>query len=213
VFTGIIAHLGHILSVRTVGSGREFSIDAGPLTKHIKIGDSICTSGVCLTATQVNDHGYTAHAVSETLSRTTLGKLKNGGRVNLELALALGDRLGGHMVSGHIDGVGSIQSIKLLADQSREITVQVPPEVFKYCIPKGSLTLNGISLTLARVQEGKVTLAIIPHTWEVTNLSEARSGDEVNLEADLVGKYIHSMVQPHLGGLTHEKLRNWGYGI
>lgn len=215
MFTGIIAYLGKVEQLVRTSDGLDLTIEAGPLACQLRIGDSVCTQGVCLTATKVSSQSYTAHAVSETLNRSSLAQLKVGSRVNLELALAMGDRLGGHMVSGHIDGVGKVESIAAHPDGSKEITIAVPKEVEPYCVHKGSIAIDGISLTIARLQNSKVSIAVIPHTLEVTSLGQARVGDSVNLEADLIGKYIEKLALPHLidRGVTAKKMEGWGYGV
>lgn len=220
MFTGLVQYCGTIESLSPKANGLTLCIESGPLTSEIKIGDSIATNGVCLTATVVHSKSFEVHAVSETLARTGLSDLRPGDSVNLEPALRMGDRLGGHFLQGHVDGRGCIDNIHVLGDGSWELGIEVPPEIKKYCIYKGSIGIDGISLTLAEVQNrgtgksGRIKIAVIPHTLNATTLRKKKVGDWVNLEADLMGKYIEKLILPHASVSTSQarpkKPAGWG---
>ena len=204
MFTGIIEEVGKVKSVVQKGKARVFAISSEKLLNDIKIGDSVAVNGVCLTVFEKLNEYFKVEAVEETIKKTNLGNLKTGDRVNLELSLKLGDRLGGHIVLGHVDTTGVIENILKLKN-SWIFDIKFPSEFRKYIIPKGSIAVDGISLTIAEVDDGKFKVSIIPFTWENTNLKFKRSGDRVNLEFDFFGKYIESFLkqwreQPWQGG-------------
>ncbi|CUT03391.1 riboflavin synthase [Candidatus Kryptobacter tengchongensis] len=204
MFTGIIEEVGKVKSVVQKGKARVFAISSEKLLNDIKIGDSVAVNGVCLTVFEKLNEYFKVEAVEETIKKTNLGNLKTGDRVNLELSLKLGDRLGGHIVLGHVDTTGVIENILKLKN-SWIFEIKFPSEFRKYIIPKGSIAVDGISLTIAEVDDGKFKVSIIPFTWENTNLKFKRSGDRVNLEFDFFGKYIESFLkqwreQPWQGG-------------
>ena len=204
MFTGIIEEVGKVKSVVQKGKARVFAISSEKLLNDIKIGDSVAVNGVCLTVFEKLNEYFKVEAVEETIKKTNLGNLKTGDRVNLELSLKLGDRLGGHIVLGHVDTTGVIENILKLKN-SWIFEIKFPIEFRKYIIPKGSIAVDGISLTIAEVDDGKFKVSIIPFTWENTNLKFKRSGDRVNLEFDFFGKYIESFLkqwrgQPWQGG-------------
>ena len=167
---------------------------ASKVLEDVKLGDSIAVNGVCLTATAFSDGSFTADAMAETLAKTNLGKLKPGSKVNLERALRLGDRLGGHWVSGHVDGVGSIVRIEK-HDIATLITIQAPAQVMKYIIKKGSVGIDGTSLTVVDFTGDSFQVSLIPHTAHATILGSKGIGDTVNLESDILGKYIEKLLQ------------------
>jgi riboflavin synthase len=193
MFTGLIQDTGTIQSITNNREGREFVIRTA-LIADIKIDDSVATNGVCLTATQIQDGTYRCQAIPMTLEKTTLGLLKEGDKVNLELSLRAQDRLGGHMVQGHVNGVGQIIDIKDMG-KTWEFRVSFPTDLRKYMISEGSIAIDGISLTIARLSETELTLAIIPHTLEKTTLGSKKIGDSVNVEVDMVAKYIENFLQ------------------
>ncbi len=193
MFTGLIQDTGTIQSITNNREGREFVIRTA-LIADIKIDDSVATNGVCLTATQIQDGTYRCQAIPMTLEKTTLGQLKEGDKVNLELSLRAQDRLGGHMVQGHVNGVGQIIDIKDMG-KTWEFRVSFPTDLRKYMISEGSIAIDGISLTIARLSETELTLAIIPHTLEKTTLGSKKIGDSVNVEVDMVAKYIENFLQ------------------
>jgi riboflavin synthase len=192
MFTGLIQDKGRIVSVTENREGREFVIQTA-LAHDIKIDDSIATNGVCLTATKVTAESFTCQAIPMTLEKTSLGELKVDSLVNLELSLKAHDRLGGHMVQGHVNGVGQIIDIKDLG-KTWEFRLNFPQELRKYMISEGSIALDGISLTIARLQENELTVAIIPHTLEKTTLGVKKVGDSVNVEVDMLAKYIENFL-------------------
>ena len=194
MFTGIIEELGTVASLESNGEGARMRVNASIVVSDSKDGDSISVSGVCLTALDVSGEGFSADLSQETLDRSTLGSLKPGSKVNLERALLPTTRLGGHLVQGHVDGRGSFISAEE-QDDFHTVRIGFPAELAKYFIYKGSVSVEGISLTIASIAESHFDIAVIPKTWELTNLSTLRSGDGVNLEVDLVAKYIERMLE------------------
>ncbi|MEE9257062.1 MAG: riboflavin synthase [bacterium] len=216
MFSGIIEVVGKVRSVRSDGGGARISVDAGSLLEGVRNGDSIAVNGACLTVVAFEGQVFEADVSLETLRCTNLGSLQSGDGVNLERALALGDRLGGHLVTGHIDGMGRIRSRR--ADgESIWLTVEAPPEVMRYVVHKGSVAVDGISLTVADCDGETFSIAIIPHTSERTMLTDKQDGAPVNLEADLIGKYVEKLLSPHAtgggkpGGVSLETLKEHGY--
>ena len=203
MFTGLVEELG---TVRGTARGRDsarISIEAAKILGDMNTGDSIAVNGVCLTAVEFDRSHFVADVMSETMAKTNLAALKPGDRVNLERALRLGDRLGGHIVSGHIDGVGSILR-REKHDIATLITISAPPQVMKYIIKKGSVAIDGTSLTVvgftvANNNEGSFQVSLIPHTAHMTTLGMKKAGDTVNLEGDLIGKYIERLLDARRG--------------
>lgn len=214
MFTGLIEEIGIVKSVQPIGEGRRFEIEAKKILGDVKVDDSVAVNGCCLTAVKVTADSFIAEAVEESLKKTTLGNLKTGSKVNLERAMRLSDRLGGHLVLGHVDGVGTIRSVQQRS-ASRWIGIQIPPQLMKYCIPVGSVAIDGISLTIAEIKNDVIYLSIIPHTWDHTILSLKKSGDEVNIETDMIGKYVDkffsSSVHTTTKPLTEARLKELGY--
>lgn len=193
MFTGIVEEVGTVASVREAGNGVEVAIRARTVLEGMALGDSIAHDGVCLTVTAFDADGYTVQAVATTLERTTLGEFRPGRRVNLERAVALGTRLGGHLVQGHVDGVGEVLSVEP-REELVLIDVSLPDEVDEVTVLHGSITVNGVSLTVNDLpRPGLCQLSIIPYTLEHTNLGGLRPGDAVNLEGDLIGKYVRRL--------------------
>ncbi len=193
MFTGIIEEVGKVASIRKGAQSCVLTISAHKVLEDVHLGDSIATNGVCLTVTDFSSSSFSADVMHETLDRSSLGKLKPGSPVNLERAMAAQGRFGGHIVSGHIDGVGTISSLKE-DDNAVWYTIKAPQKILTYIIEKGSITIDGISLTVARVTDSDFSVSIIPHTRAQTNLSQKKAGDIVNLENDLVGKYVEKML-------------------
>ena len=214
MFSGIVEVLGDVRSMASGDSGARISIEAGALVEGVKLGDSIAINGACMTVVAFGNSIFEADISPESLRMTNLGDLKAGEKVNLEKALVLGDRLGGHMVTGHIDGMGKIRDRKADGD-SIWLTVEAPPDVMRYLVFKGSIAVDGISLTVATCDEDSFSIAIIPHTSEHTTLTAKRDGAVVNLEADLIGKYVEKLLLPHAqaraGGVSMDKLKEHGY--
>ncbi len=213
MFTGIIEALGEIDAVTPGGQSARMAIRTPKGFGSPGIGESIAVNGVCLTAEELLSSGFAASVSAETLTRSTLGALRRDDKVNLERALAMGGRLGGHLVSGHVDAKGRIRSISE-RDNSWDLAVETPPEILSLCIEKGSIAIDGISLTIAALESWGVRCAIVPHTFEETNLRQRRAGDEVNLESDLIGKYVQRLLGPNAPGekgITWDTLEQSGY--
>ena len=197
MFTGIIEELGIVRRTQGSADGASIVIAAKEVLRDLKIGDSIAVSGPCLTVTAFDRDTFTAFVMPETLKRTTLGALKLGSMVNLERALALGGRLGGHMVSGHIDAVVTLTQNNPQGG-AIILSFEAPPELLRYIVPKGSVALDGVSLTVIDVEDSGFSVGIIPHTGQETTLGTRESGAAVNLEVDLIGKYVEKMLEPRL---------------
>lgn len=193
MFTGIIEELGKVKNLRR-GLTASLEIEAPKVLKDLRIGDSVSVDGVCLTATDITRATFKADVSPETLSKTTLGDLRIGGAVNLERPLVVGERLGGHMVNGHVDGVGVIRG-KKREGNSFLLKVEIPKELAQYIVPKGSIAVDGVSLTIVDVTDGAFTTAIIPHTAKVTTLGIKGPGAKVNIEIDILCKYVEKLVQ------------------
>ncbi len=193
MFTGLVLGIGKVQAVRPAGTGRRFEVDAGAVAAKVHLGDSVAVSGVCLTAVEIAPPRLAFDVVAETLSRTTLGRLRPGDEVNLELPLTPTDRLGGHFVQGHVDGVGKVLHAGMRgADWILEVSA--PPDLARYLVEKGSISIDGVSLTLTRAGRDSLAVSLIPHTREVTTLGRLRSGSEVNLEVDLLAKYVEKLM-------------------
>lgn len=193
MFTGIIEEIGIIQSIKKNNKSSVLSIQGKKIFEDIHIGDSIAVNGVCLTVTTFNNKTFTADVMNETLSRSSLGSLKNGSYVNLERAMSASGRFGGHIVSGHIDGTGKIMKIKR-DDNAIWYTVTVEDSLIRYIVEKGSIAIDGISLTIAKVNENSFSVSIIPHTSQETTLSHRSVGDIVNIENDVIGKYVEKLI-------------------
>ena len=193
MFTGIVEELGKVKSLETHDKGARITIAADIVTSDSKDGDSIAVNGVCLTALDVTPDSFAADVSQETLDRTTLGRLQPGTSVNLERAVTPNTRLGGHIVQGHVDGTGAFISAEPSGD-FWTVRIGFPPEIAKYFVYKGSVAVEGISLTIAALRDDHFEFAIIPKTWELTNLSSLQAGDPVNLEADVIAKYVERLV-------------------
>lgn len=217
MFTGIIEEVGQ---VKRVVSGFEYgqlAIRASRVLAGTKLGDSIAVNGTCLTVTNLTDGGFTADVMAETMRRTNLGRLKNGDTVNLERAMAADGRFGGHIVSGHIDGSGTITALKKEGN-AVWITIEAGAGIMELIVEKGSITIDGISLTVAREGSTWFAVSVIPHTGQETTLLQKKAGDHVNLETDIVGKYIKKLMkhekenpEPKPSGLSMELLQKCGY--
>jgi len=193
MFTGIIEEIGVVKSIKQKNKSAVIEIAAKMIIEDLKTGDSINTNGACLTVTAFNKSSFSVDVVEETIHRTNLRDLKLGLKLNLERALKITDRLGGHIVSGHIDGTGKISRIKK-EGLATLITVETNPDILQYIIPKGSIAIDGISLTVVEINTNSFEVAIIPHTALITTLLNKKKGEEVNLECDIIGKYIEKLV-------------------
>lgn len=193
MFTGIVEEIGVVQGIKKGEKSSKLVIKANKILEKTILGDSICTNGVCLTVTNLSGNIFEADVMAETLRRSNLGKLAIGSRVNLERALSLEGRLGGHIVSGHIDGVGEVTSL-VKEDNATWVTIKATSQVLKYVVEKGSIAIDGISLTVAYVNDEAFKVSIIPHTGEETILLAKKSGDTVNLECDVIGKYVEKLL-------------------
>ncbi len=213
MFTGIIEESGEISSLEKRGDGARIKISAKIVTKDSRDGDSIAVSGVCLTALDIKPDSFAADVSRETLNRSTLGNLKIGSVVNLERAVTPSTRLGGHIVQGHVDARRKfIQAVQ--NGDFWTVKIGFPKEIGQYLVYKGSISVEGISLTIAELKEDYFSIAVIPKTWELTNLSVLRPGDDVNLEADIIAKYVEKIMlysERKTEGMTMEKLKNLGF--
>lgn len=216
MFTGIIEEVGKIQSVVLTGSSGKIGISASKVLEGTKIGDSIGVNGVCLTVTSIGQKGFTADVMAETIRRSNLGRLGPGDWVNLERAMAAGGRFGGHLVSGHIDGTGRIKACKK-EENAMWVKVEAKPEILHLIVEKGSVCIDGISLTVAQVEEDFFQVSVIPHTGVETTLLKKRPGDMVNLENDIVGKYVERLLKQkdkaepkeRTSGMTMEFLKEY----
>lgn len=200
MFTGIIEELGRIIAIETTPPGMRLLIEAKQIAKNLHAGDSVSVNGCCLTATTTSPTKWTCDVVEETLRRTNLSELKTGDLVNLERAVSLGCHLGGHIVQGHVDGMGIIQERLMLSDESWWVTVEVEENLLRYAILKGSIAVEGVSLTIAELTRTTFSFAMIPHTASITNIGFKRVGDRVNLETDFIAKYIERLTRPYTQG-------------
>lgn len=199
MFTGIIEAVGKVSGVERGSKSVKLTVATGHIAEDVNLGDSVAVSGVCLTVVEIRPPYLSFDAVYETLRRTALENLRPGDAVNLERAVSVGSRLGGHIVQGHVDGVGTVASIRPVGD-SWWVYVEVSPELMRYVVTKGSVTVDGISLTVADSAERTFAISVIPHTWENTTLSNLRAGDKVNVETDIIGKYVEKMLGGYLAG-------------
>jgi riboflavin synthase len=193
MFTGIVEGTGKVLEIEERPGGRLLKIDASVLGGTLKIGSSVSVSGCCTTVVATDGRSFSTELMEVTLQKTNLGDLQKGGTVNLERPMHLGDELGGHMVQGHVDGVGVISKVTTL-ESSHLVEILLPPDLVKYVVATGSVAANGVSMTVADIQADRLTLGVIPHTWEVTNFHDFRPGVRVNLEVDMIGKYIEKLL-------------------
>jgi riboflavin synthase len=205
MFTGIVEGQGEVvdLALAPEDAGARLRVRA-PWLEGLRVGDSVAVNGCCLTVATLDPDGFSADVMAESLRRTALGRLGPGDRLNLERPLAVGDRLGGHMVQGHVDGLGRVLERRRLGqgplgEASEQLRLGLDPELARYVVAKGSITVNGVSLTVVEAGPDWLTVALIPHTMAVTNLGALRQGDEVHLEVDVLAKYVERLLEPRLG--------------
>lgn len=221
MFTGIVEEVGTVRSIQQLGSGwTQLEVEARTVLVGSNVGDSIAIDGVCQTIKRLNPHSFFVDTLAESLKKTTLGFLRTGSRVNLERALRFDGRLDGHFVQGHVSGVASIQAIQREKDNVY-IILSLPPSLLRYCVPEGSIALDGISLTIASIQEPKITVNLIPVTLERTTWKYKREGDLVNVETDIIGRYVEKLLSSEKNGgqgkhipsapkgLSWESFRGW----
>jgi len=212
VFTGIIEEIGRIQAVRKGAASSSISVLAKKVMEDVHIGDSIAVNGVCLTVTAFSQGGFTADVMHETVNRSSLGSLQTGSPVNLERAMPSNGRFGGHIVSGHIDGTGTVSAIQK-DDNAVWYTIKTAPVILRYIVEKGSVAIDGISLTVVAVERDCFSVSIIPHTASITTLSNRRVGDTVNLENDCIGKYVERLmgIQQSKHNITADFLTKYGF--
>lgn len=214
MFTGIVEEVGHITRIEQRGENRRITITAERTPKELAVGHSVSVSGVCLTALDIKPGSFCADLAPETWVRTSFSRIREGALVNLELPMKADGRFGGHVVQGHVDGVGKLIAFDRIADSENWwLEIELPSDIEKYTVFKGSVSIEGISLTVAKLEKNRCTIAIIPHTVEITNLHSLKPGDPVNLEADLIAKYVEKMMKPESSEsfLTVEDLVEQGF--
>ena len=214
MFTGIIEEVGRVARIEQHGENRRITITSKNAPKELKAGDSVSVSGVCLTALDIKPGSFSADLAPETWARTSFSRMHEGAQVNLELPMKADGRFGGHIVQGHVDGVGKLVALERIADSENFwLRIELPRDVEKYTVYKGSVCIEGISLTVATLEDRICTVAIIPHTVEMTNLNSLQPGDAVNLEADLIAKYVEKMMTREAAEstLTVEELVRQGF--
>jgi riboflavin synthase len=214
MFTGIVEEVGEVTRIEQQGENRRITIAAKSIPKQLKTGESVAVSGVCLTSLDIKPSSFCADLAPETWVRTSFSRMHEGALVNLELPMKADGRFGGHVVQGHVDGVGSLIAFERIGDSDNWwLHVEIPREIEKYTVYKGSISIEGISLTVAKLKGQRCTIAIIPHTVEMTNLKSLKPGDPVNLEADLIAKYVEKMMKGEgsENSLTMEQLVAKGF--
>jgi riboflavin synthase len=214
MFTGIIEEVGRVASITNKDANRRLTVSASHLVKELKTGDSVAVSGVCLTAVEITSKSFGADLAEETWNRTSFSRIKQGALVNLELPMRADGRFGGHIVQGHVDGTGRLLTLdEIPGADNYWLHIEIPPELARYVIFKGSLSIEGISLTVAKIEGTQVTVAIIPHTTEMTNLKSLKPGDPVNLEVDMIAKYVEKMMRGDSANpsITIERLVREGF--
>ena len=214
MFTGIVEEVGRITRIEQRGENRRITIAAESTPTELGTGNSVAVSGVCLTALAIKPGSFCADLAPETWVRTSFSRIQEGALVNLELPLKAGGRFGGHIVQGHVDGVGKLIVLDRIADSENWwLRIELPDEVEKYTVYKGSISIEGISLTVAKLEKNRCAIAIIPHTVELTNLGSLKPGDPVNLEADVIAKYVEKMMKSESipSSLTVEELMEQGF--
>ena len=214
MFTGIVEEVGRVTRIEQRGENRRITITATNTPKELKTGNSVAVSGVCLTALNIKPDSFCADLAPETWGLTSFSRINEGALVNLELPMKADGRFGGHIVQGHVDGVGKLIALERIADSENFwLRIELPQDVEKYTVYKGSICIEGISLTVAKLEGKSCAIAIIPHTVEMTNLNSLKPGDPVNLEADLIAKYVEKMMtsEPAESSLTVEELVRQGF--
>ena len=214
MFTGIIEEVGKVVRIQQHGENRRITVEAENTPRQLGTGDSVAVSGVCLTAVDTKPKSFSADLAPETWERTSFSRICEGALVNLELPMKADGRFGGHIVQGHVDGVGQLIELERIADSENWwLHIEIPSEIEKYTVFKGSISIEGVSLTVAKLEGNRCTIAVIPHTVEMTNLGSLKPGDPVNLEADLIAKYVEKMMrrEPTESALTIEELVRQGF--
>ncbi len=214
MFTGIIEEVGRVVKIEQRGENRRITVEAASTPKELGTGNSVAVSGVCLTALDIKPKSFCADLAPETWARTSFSRMHEGALVNLELPMKADGRFGGHLVQGHVDGVGKLIELERIGDSENWwLHIEIPPEIEKYTVFKGSISIEGISLTVAKLEGSRCTIAIIPHTVDMTNLGSLKPRDPVNLEADLIAKYVEKMMKGEAAqsSITVEELVRQGF--
>jgi len=216
MFTGIVEELGNISQIKKTDTGKQFTITAQAIMDDLKVGDSVSVNGVCLTVTTYDESSFNLDLVKETLKKSNLGDLKKENSVNLERAITLSTRLGGHILQGHVETVGVIMD-KVPSGDGATLSVGIDPGFMRYCISKGSIALDGVSLTITSMSENIIKIALIPHNLEMTTLGLKDVGDSLNIETDIIGKYIERLMSfededDQMEELLLKGLKNWEFG-
>ncbi|HVM92892.1 MAG TPA: riboflavin synthase [Terriglobales bacterium] len=212
MFTGIVEEVGKIAKIEQRGENRRITVTAQNTPKELGTGHSVSVSGVCLTALDITPTSFCADLAPETWERTSFSRIHEGAKVNLELPMKADGRFGGHVVQGHVDGVGKLIDFERIADSENFwLHIEIPSDVEKYTVFKGSICIEGISLTVAKLEKNRCTIAIIPHTVELTNLGSLKPGDPLNLEADVIAKYVEKMMMRGESSLTVNELVAQGF--
>ncbi len=214
MFTGLIEEVGRVTSIKESAGKRRLTIEAHNVTRELKKGDSVAVSGVCLTAVDLKPNSLGADLAEETWLRTSFSRIQEGALVNLELPMRADGRMGGHIVPGHVDGTGTFLELdKIEGAEDYWLHIELPPELERYVVYKGSIAVEGISLTVARLEDTRLTIAIIPHTVQMTNLRSLQPGDPVNLETDIIAKYVEKLLggERARGAISLERLVSEGF--
>jgi riboflavin synthase len=214
MFTGIVEEVGHVTAVTSGNGKRRLAVAASGIANQLHQGDSVAVSGVCLTAVQITPDSFAADLAEETWNRTSFSRIQKGALVNLELPMRADGRFGGHIVQGHVDGTGRFLALdRVPGADDYWLQIEIPPELSRYLVFKGSICIEGISLTVAKIEGANVTVAVIPHTVKMTNLKSLKPGDPVNLEVDMIAKYVEKMMRGDSSGgsITIERLIRQGF--
>ncbi len=210
MFTGIIEEVGQVAYTKRLSDGLEITISASKVLEELATSDSIAVDGICQTVVSLSDKTFSFQAVGETIHKTTLAQFSPNRKVNLERALTLKSRLGGHLIQGHINETAKILKVTSRGE-NYYMEIDLPPSLIKYCITEGSIAIDGISLTIAKMDHLKIGISIIPHTFRNTTLQYKETGNSVNIEVDMIGKYVESILLHQKTDMSIEKLKNWGY--
>ncbi len=214
MFTGLIEEVGRVTSIKAAAGKRRLTIEAHDVARELKKGDSVAVSGVCLTAVDLKPNSFGADLAEETWLRTSFARIREGALVKLELPMRADGRMGGHIVQGHVDGTGTFLELdKIERAEDYWLHIELPPELEKYVVYKGSIAIEGISLTVARLEDTRLTIAIIPHTVQMTNLRSLQAGDPVNIETDIIAKYVEKLLggERVAGAISLERLVSEGF--
>lgn len=211
MFTGLIEEIGTIEQIQKHRGTLRFTLSVKEVVKDLAIDDSVALNGVCLTVVEFSKSNFQVEAVEETLNKTTFGSLKNGSQINLERSLRFSDRMGGHFVQGHVDAVGEVAAVQR-QEGGVLLSIKLPAHLLKYVISEGSIAIDGVSLTIARLKENQITISLIPHTLDKTTLANLKVADNVNIEVDLIGKYVERILtRPNQSKISEEWLEERGY--